>query len=139
MLHIVKLCVGAGTIEDLATWQAGRLKSDPPLRHLTRSAPRRAAEIVGLGSLYWVIGGAILVRQRITDIRPDRKQDGTEAVALVLDPALVPTHPRPMRPFQGWRYLEPSAAPADRTAREAAADAAMPAALRRELGALGLL
>lgn len=139
MLHIVKLCVGADTIEDLAAWQKGRLKSDPPLRHLTRSAPRRAAEILGQGSLYWVIGGAILVRQRIVDIRPDRKEDGTDAVALVLDPVLVPTSPRPMRPFQGWRYLEPADAPADRTARQAAVEAGMPAGLRRELAALGLL
>jgi len=146
MLHLVKLCVGCDRVDELASWQARRAKTDPPLRHKTRSMPRRAAEIVGQGSLYWVIGGAILVRQRIERIIEDRRDDGSPCVGLVLDTALVPTLPRPMRPFQGWRYLEAADAPPDRAAarvagmaEEQAAFGDMPAAMRRELQALGLL
>lgn len=142
MLHLVKLCVGCAGIDALAEWQAERVKTDPPLRHRTRNTPRRAAEIAGLGSLYWVMGGAILVRQRIERIIQDRWDDGTPCAGLVLEPRLVPTTPRPMRPFQGWRYLEPGDAPPDRPggmAEEQAAFGDMPAAMRRELQALGLL
>ena len=146
MLHLVKLCVGCDRVEELAAWQARRVKTDPPLRHKTRSMPRRAAEIVGQGSLYWVIGGAILVRQRIDRIIEDSRDDGSPCIGLVLDPVLVPTTPRPMRPFQGWRYLEAGDAPPDRTAMRPAGMAEeqeafgdMPAAMRRELQALGLL
>lgn len=154
MLHLVKLCVGCEGIEDLASWQARRAKTDPPLRHRTRNMPRRAAEIVGQGSLYWVIGGAILVRQRIDRIIEDSRDDGTPCVGLVLDRELVPTTPRLMRPFQGWRYLAAADAPPDRQtgqpraragrrpsgmAEEQAAFGEMPAAMRRELQALGLL
>jgi hypothetical protein len=142
MLHLIKLCVGCDSVAQLADWQARRARTDPPLRHQTRSMPRRAAEIVGQGSLYWVIGGAILVRQRITDIIADRWDDGTACAGLVLDSVLVPTEPRLMRPFQGWRYLEPAEAPPDRPAGLAEAQepfGEMPAAMRRELRALGLL
>lgn len=146
MLHLVKLCVGCASIAELASWQARRARTDPPLRHRTRSMPRRAAEIEGQGSIYWVIGGAILARQRIERIIEDHRDDGTPCVGLVLDRELVATTPRPMRPFQGWRYLEPGDAPADRPAgrpagmaEEQAAFGEMPAEMRRELQALGLL
>jgi hypothetical protein len=142
MLHLVKLCVGCDSIAELAGWQARRATTDPPLRHQTRNTPRRAGEIVGHGSLYWVIGGAILVRQRIADIISDRWDDGTPCAGLVLDGTLVPTEPRVMRPFQGWRYLEPADAPPDRRTGLAEAQepfGEMPAAMRRDLRALGLL
>jgi hypothetical protein len=142
VLHLVKLCVGCDSVDELANWQARRAKTDPPLRHQTRNMPRRAAEIAGQGSLYWVIGGAILVRQRIVEIIEDHWDDGTRCAGLVLDPALVPTAPRVMRPFQGWRYLEPADAPPDHRrgmAEEQAAFGEMPPAMRRELRALGLL
>jgi hypothetical protein len=44
---------------------------------------------------------------------------------------------RPMRAFQGWRYLAPADAPADLTAGSTSAD--MPEEMRRQLAALGLL
>lgn len=143
VLHLVKLCVGCDSIADLAGWQAKRIKTHPPLRHRTRSTPRRAGEIIGAGSIYWVIGGAILVRQRIADIIEDRMDDGSACAGLVLDPALVPTEPRAMRPFQGWRYLEAADTPPDRRRglaeeQEPFGDE-MPPAMRRELRALGLL
>ncbi len=45
MLHLMKLCVGVRDPAELRAWQAERARR-PPLRHLTRHMPRRAAEIV---------------------------------------------------------------------------------------------
>ena len=136
----MKLAVGVRDIAHLQELQSARARTAPPLRHLTRHQPRRAEEVLDGGSIYWVIGGAMLVRQRLLDIVPATAADGTAHAALLLDPALVAVVPRPMRPFQGWRYLAADAAPADLAEAAAAGGAdALPAALRRELQALGLL
>jgi hypothetical protein len=140
MLHLTKLAVGARDIEELSLWQAERLRTDPPLRHRTRNFPRRRAEILDGGSLYWVINGSMLVRQRILDIIEDQRPDQTPCTSFILDPALVSLEGRPTRPFQGWRYLEPDAAPADLAAAGAIAGLeALPVGLRQELRALCLI
>jgi hypothetical protein len=102
--------------------------------------PKRAAEIVSGGSIYWVVSGFVQVRQRILEIREEAWDDGTTCAGLILDPTLVPVAARPMKPFQGWRYLEAEAAPPD-VAEGAAAEGieALPARLRQELRSLGLL
>jgi hypothetical protein len=140
MLHLMKLCVGIRDIAHLREVQAARRKSDPPLRHRTRNFPRRAEEIRDGGSLYWVIAGAILVRQRVLDIVEDSREDGTACAGIVLHRTLVPVAGRPIRPFQGWRYLEAADAPPDlvKSAR-ARGEEELPPALKRELRALGLL
>ena len=140
MLHMTKLCVGITDIADLRQHQQARLARGEVLRHLTRSFPRRATEIIDGGSLYWVISGATLVRQRVIDIQEEHYDDGSKCAALMFDPELVPVVARATRPFQGWRYLDPVAAPADLVAgQEAEGSDALPAALRRELEHLGLL
>ncbi len=140
MLHLAKLAVGVRDIAHLAELQAERALRRPPLRHLTRNFPRRAAELLDGGSLYWVIAGSMLVRQRLADVVEDRWEDGTRCAALVLDPALVPLLGRPTKPFQGWRYLQAADAPPDRVAGAAAeGEANLPTTLRRELRELGLL
>ena len=100
--------------------------------------PKRAADLVDGGSLYWVIRGEVLCRQRILDVRPFRDGDGIGRCRLVLEPKLVLTEPRPFRPFQGWRYLEARSAPKD-LERAAPGASNMPENLRRELRGLGLL
>jgi len=125
-------------IAHLAALNAEEAKADPPLRHKTRNRPKLANEIIAGGSLYWVIGGAILVRQRILDITPDIAEDGTPCTALVLDPELVRVEARAMRAFQGWRYLKPEDAPPDLSAQRSET-AEMPEEMRRALAALGLL
>ena len=140
MLHLTKLAVGVRDIAHLAQIQARRLELEPPLRHQTRNFPRRAEEILAGGSIYWIIAGATIVRQRILDIRAEVWDDGSKCAALVLDPVLVPVAARPTKPFQGWRYLAPEAAPPDLSALPEAAGAdELPDAMRRELEALGLL
>lgn len=140
MLHLTKLAVGIRDLEDLRLAQAERARRNPPLRHRTRAFPRRAAELLDGGSIYWVVSGAMLVRQRLLDIVEDTREDGSVCTALVLDPALVPLLGRPTKPFQGWRYLPPDDAPADLPPlRAARGEAALPERLRRELQALCLL
>ncbi|HQT77803.1 MAG: hypothetical protein B7Z80_10545 [Rhodospirillales bacterium 20-64-7] len=140
MLHLTKLAVGVRDIEQLRDWQAQRLRTDPPLRHRTRNFPRRRPEILDGGSLYWVISGSMLARQRILDIIEDQREDQTPCTSFVLDPALVPLVGRPIRPFQGWRYLDPDDAPADLGGLDAVVGLdGLPPALRQELRALCLI
>ena len=142
-LHLIKLCVGAGTIKDLRDWQTQRLKDlrarkeKPELVHVTRMAPSRAAEILNGGSLYWVMKGHIRCRQKLLDIDPFVDKEGVKRCRLVLDKNIVPVRRRERRPFQGWRYLEDKDAPAD--ASLTGMDEDMPEEMRAELEALGLL
>lgn len=139
MIHLLKLAVGVRDVGHLAEIQRRRALADPPLRHQTRSVPRRADELTDGGSIYWVIGGAILVRQRVLDVIEDRWDDDTHCAGLVLDPHLVRVAARPMRAFQGWRYLTEEDAPMDITTSEAARADELPAELQRSLRALALL
>ena len=141
-LHLIKLSVGPKDVAELRSLQAARRKTDPPLRHRTRMFPRRAEEIREGGSIYWVVAGFLCVRQRIRDIREDRMGDGSACAALILDPTLVPVEARPVKAFQGWRYLDPEAAPPDVAARAAVPSRgldALPPKLKRELAALCLI
>ncbi len=113
MLHLVKLSVGTPDVAHLRQWQSEHARRLPPLRHRTRSSPRRASEIIDGGSIYWVIGGFILVRQQVVDIVAAMHDDGRACTDLRLDPTLILVDPRPLKAFQGWRYLEPAAAPDD--------------------------
>lgn len=143
-LNLLKLCVGAERVEDLIEWQAARLREReaaglPPFaRHVTRMWPRRAEEILGGGSLYWVFKGLILARQTIEAFEPVDLGDGVERCGILMRPEVVLTVARPKRPFQGWRYLAEADAPPD-LAEGADADAELPPELRRALGDLGVL
>ncbi|MDE2007147.1 MAG: DUF1489 domain-containing protein [Rhodospirillales bacterium] len=141
MLHLIKLAVGVRDIAHLRELQAERAARTPPLRHRTRNSPRRAEEVTAGGSIYWVIGGYVAARQRVTEIAEDRWDDGSACAALILDPAVVPVLGRAMKPFQGWRYLAPADAPEDVPAKAAAprGEAALPAGMLRELRELCLL
>jgi hypothetical protein len=142
-LHLIKLCVGVDSLEELARWQAGRIaalkkkRAKPELIHVTRQTPKRAAELLDGGSLYWVIKGQIAARQKLVDIRPARSRNGPPKCGLVYGPELVPTLRRSHRPFQGWRYLDPKDAPLD--AKSLKRGKGLPEALCAELAELGLL
>jgi hypothetical protein len=143
-LHLLKLCVGCDSIRDLEDWIAEnqahmhRLGRDYEQTHTTRMVPKRHDALLQGGSLYWVIRGQISCRQRLLAVRPFTDPEGIGRCHLVLEPTVVAVAPRPCRPFQGWRYLEPRDAPDD-LARGCDDRAAMPEALRRELSDLGLL
>jgi len=143
-VHLLKLCVGVDTVQDLKDWQVERLKTlarsgkTSELCHRTLQTPRRRAEILDGGALYWVIKGFIVVRQRIIDLRSDTKDDGRACCGIVLDPELIGTRPHPRRAFQGWRYLEAADAPPDARLVDSAADD-MPRAMREDLRELRLI
>ena len=143
-VHLLKLCVGCDTIQDLKDWQEDRLrqlkrKREPvELYHRTLQTPKRRDHVLDGGSLYWVIKGFVLVRQRILDLRPGRKDDGTPCCAIVYDEELVATRPQARRAFQGWRYLSPADAPADLRV-VTGEDGDMPRAMRADLRELRLI
>ncbi len=143
-LHLIKLCVGCDSVRDLEDWIKQKLKDKrkrgekPERIHTTRMVPKRAEELLDGGSLYWVIRGEIMCRERILGIRPFVDKDGTGRCAIVLDPKVVLVQPRPYRAFQGWRYLAAKDAPRD-LEKIAPGAAAMPEKLRRELRELGLM
>ncbi len=143
-LHLIKLCVGAESIPDLESWIAEKLamkrkaKQKPEQCHRTRMVPKRQAELLDGGSLFWVIKGQISARQRLLDIRPYTDEQGIGRCDLVLEPEVIPVSPRRCRPFQGWRYLKDEEAPPD--LRGGLADVGqMPEKMQKELRELGLL
>jgi hypothetical protein len=141
-VHLVKLCVGVESIQDLVDWQQQQIKTRQKkkqaleLVHVTRMMPKRIEALLDGGSLYWVIKGHIAARHRLIDIRPVTK-NGTPHCGIVYDPELVATERRFRSPFQGWRYLEPNDAPPD--ARQIKGGDDLPEALKIELAELGLL
>jgi len=142
-LHLIKLCVGCDSVADLESWIKDRLQEKKRRGHkaehihTTRMLPKRAAELVKGGSLYWVIRGQIAARERILAIRPTTK-DGIKRCQIVLDGKVKLVEPRPRAAFQGWRYFEAKDVPRD-LARAAPGAAKMPETMRRELQELGLL
>lgn len=143
-LHLIKLCVGADSVDDLKSWIKKRLadkkkKGEKPEHiHVTRMVPKRSEELLDGGSLFWVIRGQIACRQPLRAIRPYVDKEGVSRCRLVLGPKVVLVEPRPFRAFQGWRYLAVKDAPRDLD-RAAPGARDMPEDMRRELRGLGLL
>lgn len=140
MLHLQKLSVGTESVEDLAAWQATRRAQAPDgnPRHVTRMWPKRAEELLAGGSIYWVIKGMVLCRQRLIRLDPYEDGEGAVRCAIVSDPELVRVAPTPKRAFQGWRYLKPGDAPRDLGAREAR-ETPLPPKLSAALAEIGVL
>ena len=146
-IHIVKLCVGADSIEDLAEWQIGQIKRARKAKASaihpkqkahpvcgTRMWPKRVEDVLAGGSLYWVIKGVISVRQRILSI-DDVIDNHGQRCGLYLDAHLQRTAPQPRRAFQGWRYLTAKDAPVDLKKLKGGKE--LPDDLRRRLAELG--
>lgn len=130
-LHMIKLVVGAETVDDLLQWRAAQ---QGPWILRTRQTPKRAAELVDGGSIYRVFKGMILCRQAILAV--DTVGEGAEARCHVtLDETVRRVVPTPRRAFQGWRYLAGADAPAD---LEAGPGADMPPELAVKLRELGV-
>jgi hypothetical protein len=144
-LHLIKLSVGCESVKDLRGWVAERIqaakKKGQPAHHIhvTRMTPKRVEEILDGGSIYWVIRGEIAAREKLIGIEPFRDKDGIGRCRLIMQPKIISVSPRPMRPFQGWRYFQADSAPPDMTKSAASSVAQMPEPMRRELRDLGLL
>ena len=114
-LNLIKLCVGCDSVEQLRRWQSERIRSGAFANpeHVTRMRPKRSAELLEGGSLYWVIKGFVLARQRIIDLENRECPDGIMRCAIIFGREIVRTVAVPKRPFQGWRYLRSQDAPPD--------------------------
>ncbi len=141
-LHLIKLWVGHDSMAHLEEYQQNRLKQkirdgeEPILLHITRHFPKRAEELLDGGSIYWVINGFIVGRQKILELRHLTTDTGPHC-GIVYDQELVHVRMRPHRPFQGWRYFEGKDAPPDVKKGQGGAD--VPEEMRRALAKLGLL
>ncbi|MBV2358789.1 DUF1489 domain-containing protein [Thalassococcus sp. CAU 1522] len=138
--HLIKLSVGSDSVESLGAWYASRAAKGPDglPRHVTRMWPRREAELLNGGSIFWVIKGLVQCRMRVLRLDRVTGHDGIERCAIVLDPEIVRTATAPKRPFQGWRYLAPSDAPPDLPEHRQDEDA-LPADLAGRLAEIGVL
>ena len=119
MIHMVKLCVGVSSVEELesyrderAHWWGADYGEDVHV-HRTRMMPKRGAEMEGSASIYWVMSGTICCRQPILRLAPYTDAEGKDYCDIIMSPEIVRTVPYPKRPFQGWRYLRPEDAPPD--------------------------
>lgn len=139
-VHLQKLSVGSESIQTLADWQdhVVRRRQQKGLSahhiHVTRMFPKRREEILDGGSIYWVIKGNILCRNRIVGLEETTK-NGNRACGILMDPDLIPVLPIPRRAFQGWRYLQEGDQPADLTGADSGGD--LPAEFRAKLIELG--
>ncbi len=137
-LHLIKLCVGAEKVEDLIEWQDNaRAKGPDGLpRHVTRMWPKRADELLNGGSIYWVVKGLVLARQRIVRLDEVDRGDGKRRCGIVMEPIVYRTESVRKRPFQGWRYLAGTDAPRDLTLGRANED--IPPVLMAALAEIGV-
>ena len=138
-VHLLKLCVGAESVDDLLEWHRTHPSPFPTgeRRHVTRMWPKREAEVLAGGSLYWVIKGVILCRQRILRLDEVDRGDGIRRCGIVMDPQVIRTEAAARRPFQGWRYLAPEDAPRD-LPKGRDNDSALPEEMALALAEIGL-
>lgn len=140
MIHLIKLSVGSENVETLQDWQTlrGQDWADGYPRHVTRMWPRREKELLDGGSIYWVIKGEVLCRQRVLRLDEVNGEDGIKRCAIVLHPELVATVTAPRRAFQGWRYLTPEDAPVDLQDGRRSEEESLPASLAGALADIGV-
>ena len=132
-LHLTKVAFGVTTVDQLAArWEARGLSGQCHLT--TRYLPKRHEEVIGTGSLYWIVKHQLVARSAI--LRFGEAEGGR--VAIHLDPQVILIHARPKRAHQGWRYLEHADAPIDLAGDETGV-AALPPALVGKLSGLALL
>jgi hypothetical protein len=134
MLHMSKVAFSCASVETLERRQQKRLK-DGFVPIVTRFRPKRAEELLGGGSIYWIIKHRLVARQAILDFATSPR-DGRTIIRLA--PEMVRVRLKAMRAHQGWRYLDPAEAPADLEGEPDGIDA-LPPALLGKLAGLALL
>lgn len=116
-LHILKVAAGISSIDQLKLIVDRYAYHDPDLGHImhmsSRNTPKRAAELLDGGSVYWIIKRAIVARAPLVAIREEERLDGRKGCQMCIRPEVVLTAPQPKRGFQGWRYLKDTEAPED--------------------------
>ena len=139
-LNLIKLSVGSESVDSLIDWQKTRQRkiNGTSHFHITRMWPRRDAELLDGGSIYWVVQGVVQCRQSITGLEEVIGEDGIRRCAILLGADIIRTEPQRKRPFQGWRYLTTSDAPQDLSASAASDSADIPPTLMAALADIGV-
>ena len=94
-VHLQKLSVGSESIQTLTDWQAHvaaqRVRQGLTAHHIhvTRMFPKRREEILDGGSIYWVIKGHIICRNKIVALEETTK-NGRRACGILMEPTLIP-------------------------------------------------
>jgi hypothetical protein len=132
-LHITRVAFGQTSLAMLVATISARAQNGQ-IRMTTRYIPKRHAEIVGQGSLYWIIKHQLVARAAIIGFEPtpDGRHD------IVVEARVIPVRGSPKRAHQGWRYLEAEDAPADLDGGETVGDP-MPADMIGALAELSLI
>lgn len=134
MLHITKVAYGCSSLAELVERVAARVALDGQMFMSTRYLPKRQAEVLAGGSLFWIIKHQLVARAGILGFAANDagRHD------ILLEPRVIPVKPYPRRAHQGWRYLEGSDAPADVLDGNMAGDE-LPPELIGELAGLSLI
>ena len=114
---MIKLVVGVEDLDHLLEIQAQshvEYEGKQAFGVRTRFRPKRFEELMAGGSLYRVIKNRIQCRQRILGFETIETAEKGSQCLIMVDSSIIQTIYKPKRPFQGWRYLEPSAVPKDR-------------------------
>lgn len=130
-LHLTKVAYGAQSLEEMRSWFATR---GAEARLTTRYLPKRHAEIVPGGSLFWIFKHQLVMRSPI--LRFEEAEGGR--TNIVISPRLIEVMPQPKRAHQGWRYLEDADAPRDLGSDEEAGEV-LPGHIAADLARLGLV
>jgi hypothetical protein len=143
-LNMIKLIVGAETLDDYAAWQAQEVVDyygQAAVPCWTRFMPKRADEILSSeGSLYRVMKSRIVCRSKILGFEMVETKSHGKRCMIMQEPQIYLTVNKPHRPFQGWRYFEGPKAPADKGMYVAGGEVEdPPEELGDELRAAGLL
>lgn len=140
IIHLKKLAVGVENIPDFRAQVARRVENYQGAKAYfitTRHLPKQADDLVKGGSLYWVVQGVISARQKILGFETLLDENGQSYCHVWLDAAFHLVVPTSHRPFQGWRYLKNTDAPADLP--RSANDDVMPVDMAADLKKLGLI
>jgi hypothetical protein len=119
VVHMMKLAPGVQDKAMMLSWIDRELawaksqKQSEVVYLGTRNMPKRAAELLEGGSLYWIWKSQIQARQTIASIDQHTDDAGKKYCLIGLAPELIDVSPVPRRAFQGWRYAEPDAVPPD--------------------------
>lgn len=132
-LHLTKVAVGCRTIDSLEKRFAARSVAGE-VRIVTRMRPKRMAEIVEGGALYWIVKHRLVACATI--LRFEDRKDGR--LDIVCSERLQHVPATPKRAHQGWRYLAPEDAPRPGDNDESGMSL-LPPSLYGRLSALALL
>jgi len=135
--HLKKIAVGIETVERLKIRQEIIFRTYGRLFHSTRNMPKKREELIQSGSMFWIIKRYVLVRQKIINIIPVVREDGSKGCEIELDKNLTKVIPTKMKPFQGWRYYLEEEIPQDLNVN-CNEDDEVPEQIRSELIKLGL-